>query len=355
MTLTGVGGVGKTRLALAVAASIAPEFSDGCWLAELAPVSDGADVERTVCSTLGAPTIATSTGMGLRNYLEHRQLLLVLDNCEHVLDDCARLADLILNAAGDVHIICTSREPLGVDGEVVRRVRSLDVPPDTADLESVRDASAIRLFTDRATAASETFALTAANAGNVSEICRKLDGIPLAIELAAARVGSMSVSDIAHRLDERFRLLSGGRRAQERHRTLQATVTWSYDLLTAVECEVFQQLAVFPASFELTAVEAIVAGESFDGIDAVDPAVHLAERSLVQYDPGSGRYRLLETLRQFAADRLAESGRSDAVRDRYADHYTALVTRVAPGYFDEHYETTNAVLTAELENRPSNS
>jgi len=350
LTLTGVGGVGKTRLALAVAASLAPEFADGCWLAELAPVADGADVERAVCATLGAPAIATSTSAGLRNYLENRRLVLVLDNCEHVVDDCARLADLILNAAREVHLIITSREPLGVDGEVVRRVRSLELPEETADLEVARNASSIRLFLDRAVAASESFALTSTNVGEVIEICRKLDGIPLAIELAAARVGSMPVADIARRLDERFRLLAGGRRAQERHRTLQAAVSWSYELLTPVEREVFQQLAVFPASFALAAVETIVTGEHFDGIDAVDATVRLAERSLVQYDPASGRYRLLETLRQFATDRLAESGNSDAVRDRYAAHYSGLVALHAPGMFDERYETTNAVLAPELDN-----
>lgn len=350
VTLTGVGGVGKTRLALAVAASLAPAFTDGCWLAELAPVSDGGDVERAVCATLGAPAIATSTSAGLRNFLESRRLVLVLDNCEHVLDDCARLADLILNTAREVHVITTSREPLGVDGEVVRRVRSLELPPETADVEVARHASSIRLFVDRAVAASETFALTSTNVGDVIEICRKLDGIPLAIELAAARVGSMAVADIAHRLDERFRLLAGGRRAQERHRTLQATVSWSYDLLTPVEREVFRQLAVFPASFALTAVETIVTGEDFGGIDAVDATARLAERSLVQYDPVSGRYRLLETLRQFAADRLAESGDSDAVRDRYAAYYIDLIRTLAPGYFGDGFETTNAVLVADLDN-----
>jgi len=285
LTLTGVGGVGKTRLALAVAGAIAPEFADGCWLVELAPVADGSDVERAVCATLGVSALATSGGVGLRNYLEHRRLLLVVDNCEHVLDDTARLVDVILNAAADVHVITTSREPLGVDGEVVRRVRSLDVPDAGTDVHDVRDAAAIRLFVDRATAASDTFELTATNAPVVAEICRKLDGIPLAIELAAARVGAMSVADIAHRLDERFRLLSGGRRAQERHRTLQAAVGWSYDLLTVVEREVFQQLAVFPSSFALSAVEAIVVGDGIDGVDAIDATVHLAEQSLVQYDP----------------------------------------------------------------------
>ena len=350
LTLTGVGGVGKTRLALAVVASLAGDFADGCWLVELAPVADGADVERAVCATLGVAAIATSTSRGLSSYLENRRLVLLLDNCEHVLDDCARLTDLILSAASEVHIITTSREPLGVDGEIVRRVRSLEVPDDTVDLDIARDTPSIRLFSDRATAASETFALTPSNVGDVIEICRKLDGIPLAIELAAARVGSMAVADIARRLDERFRLLAGGRRAQERHRTLQAAVSWSYDLLTPVEREVFQRLAVFPASFALAAVEAIVAGEHFDGVDAVEATVHLAERSLVQYDPASGRYRLLETLRQYAADRLAESGVSDDVRDRCARYYRNLVVELAPGYFDRHYETTNAVLAAELDN-----
>ena len=350
LTLTGVGGVGKTRLALAIAAAIAPEFADGCWLAELAPVADGDDVERAVCAALGAPAVATTPGAGLRSYLESRCLVLVLDNCEHVLDACAALVEHVLSAATDVHIITTSREPLGLDGEVVRRVRSLDVPEATSDFDAVQEAGAVRLFVDRAVAASEAFTLTSANVADVLEICRKLDGIPLAIELAAARVGSMSVHDITRRLDERFRLLAGGRRAQERHRTLQAAVSWSYDLLTPVERSVFQQLAVFPASFSLAAVEHIVVGDDFDGLDAVDATVHLAERSLVQYDPATGRYRLLETLRQFGADRLSEAGGSDAVRDRYAAYYGALVREYAPGMFDHRYREAHDVLSPELDN-----
>ena len=258
VTLTGVGGVGKTRLALAVAAAMAPAYPDGCWLVELAPVAEGAEVLKTVAAAMRAP--ATDLD-GLVAYLADRRMLVVLDNCEHVLADTARLVDAVLADAPELHVVATSREPLGLDGEHVRRVQSLGVPALDAAVGEAAGTPAVRLFAERAAAASDGFAITPANVSSVVDICRHLDGIPLAIELAAARVRAMPPAEIAGRLGERFRLLAGGsRRAQERHRTLLATVSWSHDLLSDAERLVFRRLAVFPASFDLAAAEAVASG-----------------------------------------------------------------------------------------------
>ncbi len=329
VTLTGTGGVGKTRLSLAVAAAAASEFFDGVWFVELAPVADTAGVARATAAALGVAATVGVDATGLIEYLSGRRLVLVMDNCEHVLDAAADLVDAVVTAAPEVHVIVTSREPLGVDGEVVRRVRSLAVPDDDTDPAAVAASDAVRIFVERASAADGDFALDDSNRAAVVEICRKLDGIPLAMELAAARVRAMTPNQIAGRLDERFRLLSGARRAQERHRTLQAAVSWSYDLLSAEEQRVFRRLSVFPSSFDLAAAEAVV-GEP----GALDEVLHLVDRSLVQHDPGTGRYRLLETLRQFGTDRAAEADEADAIRDRFIDHCCALVADVGPRYED---------------------
>src|SRR5579862_3133638 len=229
VTLTGVGGVGKTRLAIGVAAAVAPQFVDGSWLVELAPLNDGAEVANAVAVALGAPVPEQSA---LVRYLSDRRLLLVLDNCEHLLGDVADLVDAVLEAGPDVHVLATSREPLGVEGEHIRLVPSLGVPPTDSDVDRAAEAAAVRLFVERGAAARDGFTLDAANVGAVVEICRHLDGLPLAIELAAARVRAMPPAEIARRLGERFRLLGGGsRRAHERHRTLFATVSWSHELL----------------------------------------------------------------------------------------------------------------------------
>ena len=325
VTLTGVGGVGKTRLALGVAAAIAAGFTDGCWLVELSPVADGDEVVKTVAAAMRAPTTTTDA---LVDYLADRRVLIVLDNCEHVLDAAADLADAILADAADVHVLVTSREPLGLDGEQVRRVQSLALPDAEATADVASASAAVRLFAERAAAVSEGFAVDAGNVDAVVEICRHLDGIPLAIELAAARVRAMAPAEIARRLDERFRLLAGGsRRSQERHRTLLATVAWSHDLLTDEERTTFRRLAVFPASFDLTAAEA-VAGDG--DIDAVDCVLRLVDRSLVVYEPAEDRYRLLETLRQFGADRLAEAGETEATRERHARYFLDFAARYDP-------------------------
>ena len=252
VTLVGVGGVGKTRLAMQVAADIAPEFPDGVWLSELAGVNDDEGVVQLVAVTLGVqPRANASLEECVIEFLRARTALLVLDNCEHLLDATARLAGSLLQRCPTVRVIATSREGLALEGEQVWPLRSLPVPPPDGRLEETAANAAVRLFVDRAAMARPGFALDASNVGSVSEICRRLDGIPLAIELAAARVSSMRPADIAARLGERFRLLTGGRRtAVERHQTLRATVDWSYSLLDENERDAFDRLGVFAGSFD---------------------------------------------------------------------------------------------------------
>ena len=345
VTLTGVGGVGKTRLALGVAAGVAAEFADGCWFVELAPVADGDEVVTVVAASMHVPTTDVEA---LAAYLADRRMLVVLDNCEHVLDAAAELVDEVLARAPDVHVVVTSREPLGLEGEHVRRVQSLALPDAHAQPDAARGTAAVRLFAERAAAVADGFAVDDDNAEAVVEICRHLDGIPLAIELAAARVRAMAPAEIASRLDERFRLLAGGsRRAQERHRTLLATVAWSHDLLTEPEKVVFRRLSVFPASFDLAAAEAVVAG---DGVDVVECVLRLVDRSLVVYEPGANRYRLLETLRQFGAERLTDVGETGEIRHRHAAWFLALADRLGPGLDDSGFVATRSALIADLDN-----
>ena len=345
VTLTGVGGVGKTRLALGVAAAVAAEFADGCWLVELAPVAGGDEVVTTVISSMRVPMTDLDT---LAAYLADRRMLIVLDNCEHVLDAAAAFVDEVLERAADVHVIVTSREPLGLDGEQVRRVQSLALPDAQAEPEAARGTASVRLFSERAAAVADGFVIDESNVAAVVDICRHLDGIPLAIELAAARVRAMGPGEIASRLDERFRLLAGGsRRAQERHRTLLATVAWSHDLLTEPEKLVFRRLSVFPASFDLSAAEAVAAD---GGVDVIEAVLRLVDRSLVVYEPDANRYRLLETLRQFGADRLTEAGETEEIRQRHAAWFLALADRLGPGLDDSRFAATHSELIADLDN-----
>ena len=342
VTLTGVGGVGKTRLALAVAAAVTSSFTDGCWFAELAAANTEAEVVQAVAAAMGAPTIDLA---GLAAYVAERRALIVLDNCEHVLTAVSRVAERLLAAGRDITIVATSREPLAIDGEVVRGVRSLAVPDANAELADAAMAPAVRLFVARANATSDAFALSETNLAAVVQLCEQLDGIPLAIELAAARVRVMSPEEISRRLNDRFRLLGAGRGSLERHRTLLAAVSWSHDLLNEHERVVFRRLAVFPASFDLEAAELVVGTDLLD--DVVESVVRLVDRSLVVYDPAAGRYRLLETLRQYASDRLAEAAETDAVRERHAQCYADLAAHTA----GEH-RTASSVkrLSTELDN-----
>jgi predicted ATPase/class 3 adenylate cyclase len=340
VTLTGTGGVGKTRLALAAAAEAGPLFPDGCWLVELAAVADPEEVARAVALAVGAPVM---DARGLARYLGDRRMLIVIDNCEHLLDAAAALVEAVLAAGPEPVVLATSREQLGITGEIAHRVRSLALPDPDADLAEAGAVDSVRLFIERAAAGSGGFILDAENATPVIDICRHLDGIPLAIELAAARVRGQPPSEIAARLGER---LGWSRRAQERHRTLQATIDWSHDLLNDDERAVFRRLAVFPASFDLAAARAVVGGDH----DVAEHVLRLVDRSLVQYEPADGRYRLLETLRQFAEDRLGEAGETDQAYERHARYFLALAERLGPETLDHRDERARPVLTAELDN-----
>jgi predicted ATPase len=315
VTLVGVGGVGKTRLALHAAAEVSGEYRDGAWLVELAPVLDATELTESLAAVFSvAPQADRSWRDGLTESLRARQLLLVLDNCEHVLDDAAPLVESLVARCPDVTILATSREALSVGGESVWPVPSLDLGP---------DSTASALFVERARELVPDFH---PDVGTVAEICRRLDGIPLAIELAAARVRSMSPAQIRDRLDERFRLLTGSRRSLERHQTLRHAVQWSYDLLTETEQRILQRAAVFAGGFPLAAATTVCGhdpGGDLDELEILDVLDSLVRKSLVAVErtPADLRYNMLETIRQFAEERLAENTSGETVRDRHASFF----------------------------------
>jgi predicted ATPase/class 3 adenylate cyclase/DNA-binding NarL/FixJ family response regulator len=317
VTLTGAGGVGKTRLATQVAAQLAGEFGDGAWYVDLAPITDPELVAVTVARALGLPDHpGRSTMDTLTRFIADRQMLVVLDNCEHLLDASAELVVALLSEAGRLTVLATSREAIGVAGEVSWRVPSLSL-----------DGEAIELFTDRARHARPDFTLTDDNAAVVGEICARLDGLPLAIELAAARVRALSLAEILDSLHDRFRLLTGGARtAVRRQQTLRASVDWSHALLTEPERVLLRRLAVFLGGFGLDAAQAVAGGGDVARYQVLDQLTLLVDKSLVVAEDSGGRtrYRLLETVRQYALEKLGESGEADAVRSRHRDHYTAM-------------------------------
>jgi predicted ATPase len=336
VTVTGVGGAGKTRLAVQAAADLLASFADGAWLCELAAAIDADTLAQVVASTLGVVQRAgRSLEQSIVEVLEPSRLLLVLDNCEHLLDPAGRLAAGILAHCPKVRVLATSREALAVAGEQVWPLRSLDLPAPGCGLEAATASASVRLLCERAAAARPGFVLSEANVNAVAEICRRLDGIPLAIELAAARVTAMTPAEIAGLLDERFRLLTGGRRsAVERHQTLRAVVDWSYGLLSATEREVFDRLAVFSGSFTLAAATAVTTGDGVEGWDMVDAIGGLVAKSMVVAEPGAGehtRYQLLETLRQYGRERLDEDGSTDQWRRRHARHFATFAIEVGRG------------------------
>src|SRR4051812_2288879 len=350
VTLTGVGGVGKTRLALQVADMVAPEFRDGTWLCELAPVTDPDAVWDTLGTSLGVQrNPSRPLDALLLDYLQPKRLLIVLDNCEHLLVSVAVLVDAITRRSPDVAIVATSREGLAVAGEQLVAVPALGVPRGRdADLAQ---SDAVRLFVDRARDVQPDFALTSDNAEAVAQLCRRLDGIPLAIELAAARVRTLTPDDLVARLDQRFRLLTrGSRAALERHQTLRNTVDWSYNLLSEHEQVALNRLSVFPGSCDLVAAEAILAPE--DEFDAIDELSQLVDKSLANADDDDGgrRYRLLETIRQYAAERLEASGETARLRRAHAEHFVAFAERAGPELRDRHQVESAAKLTREVEN-----
>src|SRR5215210_2903961 len=336
LTLTGPGGCGKTRLALVVAADLLESFEDGAWWVELASLSDPDLVPQAVASALGVREAQdhplTET---LVEHLGRMKLLLVLDNCEHLVEECAALADAILRACPRVCILATSRESLGIAGEGAWLVPSLLLPdpehvPPTEELTRYE---AIRLFVERTQAVVSTFELTEQNAPAVARLCHRLDGMPLAIELAAARVRVLSVEQIGSRLDNSFGLLTGGSRtALLRQRTLRATIDWSHELLSENEQVLFRRLSVFAGGFTLEAAETVCAGEGLESGEVLDLLTQLVEKSLVLVAEHSGevRYRLLETVRQYGREKLEESGEEPAIKRRHADFFLRLAERVEP-------------------------
>src|SRR5687768_4788436 len=309
-TLTGAGGTGKSRLSRHVAAAMLPQFPDGAWLVELAPLSDEGHVPLAVATALG---IAESD---LAAHVAARQLLILLDNCEHLLRGCAEAARHMLQAGPGVRILATSREPLHVTGEATYRMQTLPSP------------HAIQLFVERARAANPALGADVDNSAAVAEICKRLDGMPLAIELAAARVRALSVARIAERLDDRFRLLtSGDTTAVPHQQTLRASMDWSYDLLTEPERALLRRLAVFAGGCTLEAAEAVCDGEAPEEPAAMELLANLVEKSLVSVDSAGERYLLLETVREYALEQLEASGEADAVRDAHLEHFLAFASR----------------------------
>jgi non-specific serine/threonine protein kinase len=336
VTLTGAGGVGKTRLAVRVAADLLPSFADGAWLVDLAPLSDPDHVQDAVAAVLGVRTPPGLTlSEALLDYLRPKSLLLVLDNCEHLLAAAAALADQLLRECPGLRILATSREGLGLAGEALQVLSPLAVPsPQGATPpEELLRFEAIQLFAERAVEVHPGFRVTERNAPDVLEICRRLDGIPLALELAAARVRAMAVDQIAARLDDRFRLLTGGSRtALPRHQTLRGVLDWSYQLLSDPERVVFRRLSVFAGGFALAAAEQVCAGDRLSGADVADLVTRLVERSLVVFDPSEGHppYRLLETIKQYAQTKLFDSGEAEAIRRAHLAYYLGLAEEAEP-------------------------
>ena len=334
VTLTGSGGTGKTRLAIQAAEGLATRFRDGLWLVEFSGIRSGGSVASEVASVMGtreAP--ALSVERSLLAGLGERQALLVLDNCEHVLDSVAALVASILQTCAGVRVLATSREFLGIGGEHVYRVPSLALPePETRYTpERLAAFSAVRLFVDRATVAQPQFALTAANASAVARVCHDLDGVPLALELAAARIRALPVEKLAQRLGDRFRLLiAGPRTADRRQQTLRGLIDWSYDLLKDPEKALLRTLPAFGGGWTLEAVEAIApeVGENIDPWSVLDLLQSLVDKSLVLFYEEMGRYRLLETVRQYAWERAEETGELARLRAAHANWFAAWVTSV---------------------------
>ncbi len=337
VTVTGVGGVGKTRLALQVAAELLPHYRDGSWLVEFAPVRDPDSVVDAVATVFRLTTRSGQTlEESLLEMLAGKQLLLVLDNCEHVIAEVARLVTRIEQECPGVVVFATSREGLAVDGEQLIALPPLEAGTPTDAMERLATTDAVRLFVERARLVKADFALTDGNARAVAEVCQRLDGVPLAIELAAARVIALSPAQLAGRLDRRFQVLAGGRRgAVERHATLRAAIDWSYELLNSSEQRLLARMAVFPGASALEAVEEICSGDPVERDDVMDLVTALVSRSLVvaeDSDLGT-RFRLLETIRQYGEERLAEWSETESLLTRHARFYADLSTRAAENVY----------------------
>jgi predicted ATPase/DNA-binding winged helix-turn-helix (wHTH) protein len=338
VTLVGTGGIGKTRLGLTVARATLEEFPDGVWLAELAPLTDPDLVASAINKALGLQSGAAWTSERLAAALRGRRLLLVIDNCEHLIGAAAREAETLLRAVPGACILATSQEPLGLDGECTYRLRPLEFPAEeTAELAAALRHDAVRLFVARARAADPHFSLSERNAATVATICRRLDGIPLAIELAAARAAALGIEGLARRLDLRFHVLTGGRRtALPRHQTLRATLDWSHRLLAEPDRIVLRRLAVFAGSFSLEAAASVVADPALADWEVIGRIAELVDKSLVVADASGAvrRYRLLESTHAYAMEKLADSGEFGSLARLHALHFRDHV-RGALGSWEE--------------------
>lgn len=355
LTLTGSGGCGKTRLALAVADELLAEFDDGVWLVELAALNDPTLVPKTVAGALGLREWTTSTRtQALSDYLHLKNLLVILDNCEHLVDASAQLAEQLLRVCPDLKILATSRESLAVGGEAVYPVPTLSLPePNASSPVKVLESEAVRLFVERARAVKIDFGLTAENAPIVAQICQRLDGIPLAIELAAARIKLLKVDHLAKRLDDRFNLLTtGSRTALPRQQTLRATINWSYDLLPEPARVMFRRLSVFAGGFTLNAAEQICSDESAPPPVVLEMLGLLVDRSLVIVEPRreEERYRQLETIRAYAREKLIESNEADQMRRRHFDFFLRFVEASQPDLWGAAEQVWLDRLEAEQDN-----
>ncbi len=334
ITLAGPGGTGKTRLAIEVGSRALDRFTDGVWIAQFASVSDSEGVQHSLAAALRLrerpPTALVDI---ISDHLAQKSVLIILDNCEHLLGACAELADRLLVTCPDVRILATSRQALGVSGEVVHQVPGLTVPSLGKPDEDIKASEAVELFVDRARQLKGDFSLTVETSAAVIQICRRLDGIPLAIELAAARVGVLGVGQIADRLDDRFRLLTVGKTVDlPHHRTLQLAMDWSYDLLGAEEAALFRWLSVFAGGCSLEAVELVCSTDAIPESAVLDLLQSLIEKSLVVVDEyqGSARYRLLETIGVYAGEKLAGSGENEMASHNHGDYYLRLVEEAEP-------------------------
>jgi len=354
VTLSGSGGCGKTRLALEVARRAQHAFAQGCWLVEFAPLSDRSELASALAQALG---IREHPGRALADRLVEAlsdwHLLLLFDNCEHVLASAAQLADTLLRACARVHILATSRERLSLPGEVVWRVASLSTPEPNAEPATIQQAEAVRLFAERAAAVQPRFALDEHTTKGVAHICRRLDGMPLAIELAAARIAGMTVDELAERLDSRFQLLiNSSRTAPQRHQTLRGAIDWSYALLSPVEQTLLRRVAVFAGGWTLEMAEAVCADAQVSQADVTLGLLRLVDTSLVLADQQGGRtrYHMLETIRQYAHDRLHASGEQEQLHARHLAAFARLTEAAAPHMYNQQPAEWMRRLESELPN-----
>jgi predicted ATPase len=354
LTLSGIGGLGKTRLSLQIAADVVSDYPEGVWFVEFAPIADERLVPQAVATVLGVrEEIGQPVIEALTKHVRDRKVLLVLDNCEHLVRACAELAKQLLQAGAGVKILASSREHFNVTGETVYTVPPLSVPGADGRIvaETIVQYEAVHLFIERAMAVQPAFNLTEQNASAVVEICQRLDGIPLALELAAARVRSLSVQQIAERVNDRFRLLTtGDRTALPRQQTLRALIDWSFDLLTVRERVLFRRVAVFAGGWTLEAAEVVGSGGEVDQTEVLDLLGDLVDKSLVMMEAAGGRYGLLETVRQYAQERLAASNEEAQIRLRHLHYYLGLAELARPYLIGSDQAIWLARLDQEREN-----